>query len=50
MYYQIGKNLMPIGRSDITAFTRIAAVLPPEELGSENLPEALLPPELSRPG
>lgn len=50
MYYQIGKNLIPIGRSDIVTFSRIAAVLPPEELEAETLPEALMPPEQTRPG
>ena len=49
MYYQIGKSLTSIERSDITAFSHIAAVLPPEALETENLPEALLPPEQTRP-
>lgn len=44
MYYQIGNRLIPIERSDITTFSRIAAVLPPEALETEDLPdEALLP-------
>ena len=50
MYYQLGKSLTSIERGDITAFSRIAAVLPPEVLETENLPEALTPPEPSRPG
>ena len=50
MYYQLGKSLTSIERGDITAFSRIAAVLPPEALETENLPEALTPPEPSRPG
>ena len=49
MYYQIGKSLTSIERSDITAFSHIAAVLPPQALETENLPEALLPPEQTRP-
>ena len=49
MYYQIGKSLTSIERGDITAFSHIAAVLPPEALETENLPEALLPPEQTHP-
>lgn len=50
MYYQLNKGLTSIARGDIVTFSRIVAVLPPEELETENLPEALLPPEPSRPG
>ena len=49
MYYQLGKSLTSIERGDITAFSHIAAVLPPEALETENLPEALLPPEQTHP-
>lgn len=48
LYYQIGGSLTSIARGDIAAFSHIAAVLPPEALETENLPEALLPPEQSR--
>ena len=50
MYYQLSRSLTSIKRGDITAFSRIAAVLPPEMLETENLPEALLPPEQPRLG
>ena len=50
MYYQLDKSLTAITRGDITAFSHIAAVLPPEALEKENLPEALLPPEQTRSG
>lgn len=45
MYYRIGKNLIPIERSDVTTFQRVAAVLTPEALQAERLPDSLLPPE-----
>ena len=50
LYYQLSRSLTSIKRGDITAFSRIAAVLPPEMLETENLPEALLPPEQPRLG
>lgn len=50
MYYQLNKGLTSIARGDITAFSHIAAVLAPEALETENLPEALLPPEQARSG
>ena len=50
LYYQLDNGLTSIARGDIAAFSRIAAVLPPEALETESLPEALLPPKQSGSG